>query len=247
MNQKRQRGISATPHGIHLLRQAKANSPDGPLSYEAIAEGANNISDKTVRRFFNGEDVDPNSAYPIINFLKLSAEDVLSLEDIATGESIKRIEDESTTNSERATELIEKLELALSQLKSREQLDTQCMDWLKANRQSLAQQAAEHVLIQHSVQESFDRDINDSELEQFSKEIRKYLHLLYLCLEEGDWDIIDGAIQKSLVPVNRGIEFYTEALTFIRDQRLSSDLSPDASQSIRLCLDYLIAILPIRL
>lgn len=245
MSQKRQRGISATLHGIHLLQQAKANSPNGPLSYEAIAEGAQ-VSGKTVGRFFNGKDVDKSSAYAIIEFFKLSVEDVLSLEAVAVGESIKRIEDENTTNSERAIELIEGLESALSQLKNREKLDAQCMDWLKANRQSLAQEAAEHVLIQHSVQESSDRDINDSELEQFSEEIRKYLQLVHSCLEVGDWGVIDGAVGDSSIPVNRGSDFYKKALTFIRDQRMKLELPPDTSQSLSLCLDYLIAILPTR-
>ncbi len=56
---KSRRGVQATPEGIKLLKQAKAERgiDEGKYPYERIAEDAE-LSAKTVSRFFNGENVD---------------------------------------------------------------------------------------------------------------------------------------------------------------------------------------------
>ncbi|MBW4542580.1 MAG: hypothetical protein KME43_26130 [Myxacorys chilensis ATA2-1-KO14] len=245
MSQQRQRGIRATPDGIKLLLAAKGSFENGRLTYEAIASSLQ-ISDKTIKRFFKGEGVDKDKAYAIINFLKLADKDVLPLEDALIEESIRKIESGEATDSGRAKELIEGLGMALSQLKQSEEDSLPAMEWLKANRKFLSREAAEAALTKNFSRSSNDTSTDELDLEQFSQEIRKYLQTVYLCLEEGSWEIIDGAIQESLLPITREISLYIEALTFIKDQKVNQNLPPESSQAITLCLDYLIRILPIR-
>ena len=245
MSQQRQRGIRATPNGKRLLREAKGSFEDGRLTNSKIAEKLN-LSEKTVGRFFNGESVDKETAYPIISFFGLSEKDVLSSEELLVEESIEKIESEDIENSTRAKELIGKLEIALNELKQSEEINIQAMDWLKANRKTLAKEASEAVFKKYSDNESSGINTDESDLEQFSQDITKYLHLLYLCLEEGSWELIDKAIQDSLVPVSREITFYTDALIFIKDQQVTQKLAPEVAQAIAIILDYLIKILPIR-
>jgi Phycobilisome protein/Helix-turn-helix len=236
MSQQRKRGICASSKGIEKLLAAK-----GSLTYEAISEELN-ISDKTVGRFFRGEEIDKGNAYQIIKHLNLSPEEVLSSENVLVEDSIRKIKSESSTNSNRAQELIEQLEVALNELQQSERDSLPAIEWLKANRINLSRKAAEAVLEQNSVGTNTD----ELELEQFSQEIGKYLQVVYYCLEQGTWEIIDCAIQESLIPVNREITFYSEALTFIKEYNLS-ELPSESAQVIALCLDYLIKILPIRL
>jgi hypothetical protein len=245
MAETRNRGIRASSKGLNLLREAQANFEDGRLTYEKIAD-ALKIGDKTVARFFRGKRLDRNYAFAIIRFFKLSIEDVISSEEILVDESIRKIESEPDENPERAQELIEKLQVALDTLKREEEINHQAMDWLKANRKVLAQEAVEATLRSTIGQEYFGIHPEDSELERFSEDIRKYLQLIYYSLDEGSWAVIDGAIQKSLVPVNLEVDLYTEALTFIKDQKVNKNLSTEIAQSVVLFLDYLIRILPSR-
>lgn len=201
MAETRKRGIRASAKGLELLEEARANLEGGRLTYEKIAE-ALNIDPKTVARFFQGKNLDKPFAITIIKFFNLSIEDVISLEEILVDESIEKIESESDENPERAQELIEKLQVALDKLKREEEINHQAMDWLKANRKVLAQEAVESTLSSTIGQEYFGTQPKNSEIEQFSEDIRKYLQLIYYSLDEGSWAVIDGAIQESLVPAN---------------------------------------------
>ena len=113
MAETRKRGIRATPKGIMRLQKAQAEFKNVRPTYEKISEQLR-ISDKTVARFFRGERVDKIYAIKIIEFFKLPIEDIISSEEFLVEESITRIEGE---NSERAQELIEKLHMALDDLK----------------------------------------------------------------------------------------------------------------------------------
>jgi transcriptional regulator with XRE-family HTH domain len=245
MSQKRQRSVSATPKGRRLLSTAQGSFEDGPLTYSQIAERTN-ISEKTVGRFFRGEGVDRPYAQAIIKFLGLSEQDVLSPDHLLVNDSIEKIASSDTADSESAKQLIEGLEAALNKLDQDQETNFQAMEWLKANRQALAQEAAETVLRTHFAHLSTDASIDQSEIEQFSRDIRKHLQVLYYCLEEGSWEVLEGAIQESLIPINREIVHYTEALSFIRDQKLSQYLSPKIAETVALLLNYLIHVLPLR-
>ncbi|BAZ23250.1 putative signal transduction protein with Nacht domain [Kalymmatonema gypsitolerans NIES-4073] len=256
MNQKRRRRtVRLSKGGIEQLEQAKDKGRDDegkPLTFESIAQKAK-VSDKTVKRFFRGEAVDPGYADAIIEALDLKKEEVLSSEESLVVESIERIEARSAelerhgTHSDRAGELIEELERKLKELKKSTDDSHQAMDWLKANRKALAQEAALAGLREHYNQLSSERDMDYLEnVEQFSKDIRKYLQLLYYCLEEGTWNLIDQAIHKTLIPLNLESKFYVKALIFIKEQRVAKDLPPEAAKELILCLDYLINIIPIR-
>lgn len=239
MAETRKRGISASDKGLELLQEARANLGSGRLTYEKIAE-ALNIDSKTVARFFQGKKLDRHYAIPIIKFFKLSIEDVISSEEILVDESISKIESEINEDSGRAQELIEKLQIALDNLKREEEINHQAMNWLKTNRKILAQEAVESTLNSPIGQKYFGIQPANSELEQFSEDIRKFLQLIYYSLDEGSWAVIDGAIQELLVPVNIEAELYTEALTFIKDQKVAKTLSTDIAQSINLFINYLI-------
>jgi hypothetical protein len=191
MNQKRRRRtVRLSKGGIEQLEQAKDKGRDHegkPLTFESIAEKAK-VSDKTVKRFFRGEAVDPGYADAIIEALGLRKEEVLSSEESLVVESIERIEARSAelerheTHSDRAGELIEELERKLKELK-----------------------------------QSTD-----------------------------DWNLIDQAIQETVIPLNLEPKFYVKALIFIKDQRVLQELPPEVAKELTLCLDYLIKIIPIR-
>lgn len=250
MSQKRKpRGVSATLEGIKLLKGAKASGREDegkPLTYPRIAERAK-VNEKTVQRFFHGERVDLDSALEIIKALGLQEEDVLPLEDSKIAESIERIQAKSTANSERASELIQELETALSELKASKNASLPARDWLKANRAALSREAAKSALEKSYDKKLFDVDeYYSEEIGQFSKEVRKYLQLLYYCLEAGTWEFMDRAMQESLIPMNRDSQLYVEALKFIKNQKVSRDLLPEEARELTLCLDYLINTIPIR-
>ncbi|NEO92056.1 MAG: hypothetical protein F6K56_18155 [Moorea sp. SIO3G5] len=252
MSKKRKpRGVSASPEGIKRLNQAKASGRDDegkPLTYERLAQRADNMSDKTVKRFFNKERVDRDSALTIIKALGLKPEDVLSPEESLVSESIEQIQAKDTGDSERAGELIQKLETGLSKLKKRKEASLQAMEWLKGNRKALSQEAAEAALRKHYDQNPNNVDTDYSgDIEVFSQEIRKYLQLIYYCLDLGSWDLMDRAIQESKIPVNRDLQLYVDALDFIKNQKVSLSFAPEEANELTLCLDYLIKIIPIRL
>lgn len=250
MSRKRKsRSIPATPEGIKLLERAKANARDDegkPLTYERIAEKAG-VSNKTVQRFFNGTSVDRSYAIAIINALDLEKEDVLPLEESLVAGSIEQIQAKDTADSERASELIEGLEKALSELKNSEKASKIAMEWLKANRKSLAKEAAEAALRKHYDQNPRIVDADYSEdIELFAQEIRKYLRFLYSWLKVGSWEFIDRAMTESFIPKNRDSQLYVEALKFIKNKKVSVSLSPEEAKELTLCLNYLISIIPLR-
>jgi hypothetical protein len=169
-------------------------------------------------------------------------------------ESIEKIEARSAelegnaTHSERGGELIEELKREFMDLKKSKDDSHQAMDWLKTNRKALAQEAANAALREHYNAPSSGAEMNYSEnVEQFSKDIRKYLQLLYYCLEQGTWKLIELAQQELKLPLNLEKNLYVKALIFIKEQRVSKDLPPEATKELTLCLEELIHIIRIRL
>ena len=251
---RKPRSVYPSKDGVRRLEQAKAQGRDDeckPLTFERIAAKAQ-VSDKTVKRFFCGKGVDPYSADGIIRALGLKQEDILSSEELLVAESIEKIEASSTaleepgTNSERPAQLIGELERILRDLKKSTDDSYQAMDWLKANRKNLAQEAAEAALKEHLNQKPLNENQDYAEnVELLSKDIKKYLQLLYHCLEEGAWKLLDQAMQKSLIPLNIELSYYVKALIFIKNERVAKELSPEAAKELTLCLDYLVKIIPI--
>jgi Phycobilisome protein len=248
-SKRKSRGVKATPNGLELLHKAKG---ERKMSYEEIAghviDGITSdvISEKTVARFFGGTSVEWFSASKIAKVLGLDVLNVVDREEYLVSESIDQIEREGA-DSKRAIGLIEELEKAFNELKQREEASLPIMEWLKANRKTLSQEAAEAVLRNRNDQENFGSNTDDSDIERFSKDIRKYLQLLYFCLEEGSWELIERVIQESVMPVNWDTELYAEALTFIKNQKINQNFSSESTQEIMLFLDYLIKIIPLRL
>ncbi|NET80620.1 MAG: hypothetical protein F6J94_01050 [Moorea sp. SIO1F2] len=257
MNKKRKpRGVSASPEGIMrlkdaLAKQAKASETDYKrkrLSYQRLAEKADNISIRTVQRFFNQERVDWDSAILIITALNLKPEDVLSSEESLLSESIEQIQPKDTGDSERAGELIQKVETGLSKFKKRKEASLEAMEWLKANRKALSQEAAEAALRKHYDQNPNNVDTDYSEdIEVFSQEIKKYLQLIYYFLKVRSWDLVDRAIQESKIPVNRDLQLYIDALDFIKNHKVSLSFAPEEAKEITLYLDYIIKIIQLKL
>ncbi|NEO46555.1 MAG: hypothetical protein F6K55_21480 [Moorea sp. SIO4A3] len=250
--QRKPRGVSASPEGLKRLNQARASQRDdegNSLTYEGLAVKAK-MTDRTVKRFFSGKRVDRNNAYAIIEALNLKREDVLypDPEESLVSESIEQIQAKDTGDSERAGELIKGLETALSEFKKSEEASLEAMEWLKANRKALSQEAAEAALRKHYDQNPNNVDTDYSgDIEVFSQEIRKYLQLIYYCLELGSWELMDRAIQESKIPVNRDLQLYVDALDLIKNQKVSLSFAPEEAKQLTLCLDYLIKIIPIRL
>ncbi|NEN99076.1 MAG: hypothetical protein F6K50_27380, partial [Moorea sp. SIO3I7] len=111
-----------------------------------------------------------------------------------------------------------------------------------------SQEAAEAALRKHYDQNPNNVDTDYSgDIEVFSQEIIKYLQLIYDCLDVGDWEMMDRAIQESKIPVNRDLQLYVDALDFIKNKKVSLSFAPEKAKQLTLCLDYLIKIIPIRL
>lgn len=238
------RGASASPEGIVRLKTAQGLFQDGRLTYEKIAEKVGTTS-KTVSRFFRGISVDRANAYAIIDYLGLTREEVLSAEDLLVEQSIIKIKDSDADSAEQAQELISQLSTALNKLKKEEESSLPAMEWLKSHRIPLSQDAAEAVLSDDDMARGSATE--EPDISSFAGEIRKYLQLIYFCLEVGSWDVIDAAIQQSLVPNSRDVYTYTKALSLIRDKANNQVLSNDSRQILNLCIDYLIQVLPLRL
>lgn len=244
MSQKRQRGIRATSEGKGLLLTAKGSCRGQAWTNESIASELQ-YSTRTVARFFRGEKIDKPHAYAIVKFLELQPEDILLLEEVLVDRSIQVVRDAEAAGSTQAKELIDTLALALDELQREEEISLPAMEWLKANRNFIAKEAAEFVLMENADQGS--SIASELEIDKFSDEIRKYLQVLYYCLEEGSWEVIDGAIQESLLPDSREVVFYTKALVFIKDRKMKQSLPSESAQVMELCLEYLINVLPLRL
>lgn len=249
MNQKRNRdSVKATSEGTKLLQEAKAKRDDEGnfLSYERLAHQAN-ISTRTVRRFYNGKRVDRSSAIAIIKTLGLKEDEILDQQDSLVKSTIKEIQAKETEDSEPASELIKQLETELSKRQETEQDSFQAMAWLKANRRTLSREAAEAALRKHYEENSENINIDYLEnIEEFSQEIRQYLKVIYSCLKVGSWDFIDKAMQENLMPIHRDIQLYVLALQFIKNKKISINFSPDEARELKLCLDYLIYVIPQR-
>lgn len=249
MAQKRNsRSVQATPEGVVLLQKAKAmgRSEEGkPLTYEGIGAKAG-LDGKTVSRFFQRDPVDRDSAHAIVEALNLQGEKILFRDDILVAESIDKIRSDNEGGSERANQLIGGLEEALRGFQQDREVSLEAMEWLKAQRKTLARDAAGAVLNKHNIGSSEAENLNALDVEQFAQDLRQYLQLLYLSLDIGTWELIDEALKEPSIPINREIRLYTEALIFIKEQRVEQQLSSDVSQVISLYLDYLIKIMPIR-
>ena len=183
----------------------------------------------------------------------LEEEQVLSLEESLVEKSIEKIESSSVIRegdekrSERASKLIAELERSLKTLKDSTDDSQQAMDWLKANRKTLAQDATNEALRKHYNQAKSSEDKNyKKKFEQLYRDIRKYLQLLYYWLEEGEWELIDQAIKEQVIPLNLEKRFYVEALIFIKEERVAKELPSKVAEELTLCLDYLVAIIPFR-
>ncbi len=241
---RKSRSVCASPEGKKLLEEAKMqlkNSQGNRLTFDSIAEMAN-ASDKTVRRFFNGESIDNGYAYDIIKALGLKREEVISLEEEKIGEAINEIA-EHESNSNRASELIGDLEKVLEEHRKNTENDYQAMDWLKGNRQVLAQEAAEFALKECENQNLYDGDIEYARIfEELSKDVKEYLRICYLCLKNGTIRVLENARQQSLMPSNFDDEFYEKALSFIKDQKVTRELPQAVSKNLVHCLEFLIAI-----
>lgn len=242
-------GVHATAEGIVRLKEAQATQKDDegrPLTYERIAEKSG-VSDKTVKRFFNGENVRLTSVFAIIDVLGLKKEDVLSPEDSLVSKAVSDIEKERTENPERAHELIEALEKEFLNLKRQEQVSSIAKDWLKGNRKTLSRDAAHSALSAFYGEKILNADATKiEEINQLAVEIKIYLKYIYEWIDIGDWTFIDAAMQSAPPPVTRDPEIYVEALTFIKEQRVSRDLSSEEAVEISNCLDYFIQNIPLR-
>ncbi|MBD2168172.1 hypothetical protein H6G04_27695 [Calothrix membranacea FACHB-236] len=241
---RRPRGVAASTEGIEQLKKAK-----GKLPFYEIAMKAQ-VSDKTVRRFFDGERVDEGYADAIIKALGLEEKNILSTEDLSlideqVGEAIEEIERHGT-NSGRASELVEELEEKLKEYKKSSNASREAMDWLKGNRHILVKEATEESLKEFYSQNPKSGNAEDSENEeQLSKDLLKYLQLSYYCLEEGTLELIEEARRESLIPLNLNYELYVKALLFIKEQKVLKDLPQEAAQELGFYLDYLVNIIPI--
>ena len=238
------RGASATSEGIVRLKTAQGLFKDGRLTYERIADQVGTTS-KTVSRFFRGIAVERANAYAIIDYLGLTQEEVLRTEDLLVEESIRKIKDADSETAEEAQELVSRLSVTLDNLKESEENSLPAMEWLKSHRVPLSEGAAEAVLRDNNTNQN--SSIEESDIGNFASEIRKYLQLIYFCLEVGSWDVIDAAIQQSLVPNSRDAVLYTKALSFVRDKADNQILSNDSRKILSLCIDYLMQVLPLRL
>ncbi|RUS93022.1 hypothetical protein DSM106972_097700 [Dulcicalothrix desertica PCC 7102] len=246
-NSRKLRGVCASPKGKGLLDQARREGKDSEgnrLTYERIAEMAL-VGERTVRRFFNGENVDKSYATSIIDALSLDYNSVISLEDEKVEEAKSKIA-ERGSDSSIASELIRDLETILQEHRKNTEIDNQAMDWLKGNRLDLAEEAASAALKECSNQNLFDGDREYAKIiSELSKDIIEYLRICHICLQEGTIRVLEEARQQSLIPLNFDSELYQKALIFIKEQKVIQKFTQEAGKTLVACLDYLIAVVPL--
>lgn len=264
MGKIRKRGVRITLEGQDIVEQAIAHiaiDECNRLTNEEIGSRAGNLDAGTVRRFRSGEtNVDKSSARRILEALGISdrEEDILAPETPSSREegcidaSIEKVRQDQARgigSSDRASSLIEELETSLDKLQSEKENSLKSMEWLKFHREELSREAAEAALKEYYGDNSitFIQD-NSEEIELLSSQIKKYLHLIYLCLEVGSWDVMDAAINEKLLPSNKGKQMYVNALKFIRDRKVKKDdFLKDCSEMMVVYFNYLIGALPERL
>ncbi|MEM7727634.1 MAG: hypothetical protein AAF208_14915, partial [Cyanobacteria bacterium P01_A01_bin.45] len=219
--QRKPRGVCASPEGKKLLEEAKMelDSEGKRRTFESIAEKAQ-VNDKTVRRFFDGKNIDKSCAKSIIKALDLNWDSVIPLEEEKVEEAkeaINEIAEQHESNSNRAIELLKGLEKTLKEYREKPDIDSQAIDWLQLNEQALAEEAAEVVLREYYNQNDLDRNTECSKMfEQLSEDIKQYLYIYSLLLQEATRTVIDIAIQESSIPLNLDSELYVKALTVIK-------------------------------
>jgi hypothetical protein len=234
MNKSRKsRGVCASLEGKKLLEEAKDNKR---LTYDSIAELAQ-VSDKTVRRLFDGEKIDRSNAKLIITELGLEYDSVISREEDTEDKVRETIETvEGQNDSDSANELVKDLKKILEEYKKNRETENQAMNWLELNRYDLAKQAASVALKECGNQILYDGDIEYVRiLEELSNDVREYLRFCYISLKEGTIEVLEEARRQSLMPNNFDSELYKKALLFIKEQKVTYE-------SLGACLQYLIAI-----
>jgi Phycobilisome protein len=241
-NSRKSRGVCASPKGKELLDQARREGKDSEgnrLTYERIAEMAS-VADKTVRRFFKGENVDKSYATDIIKALGLDYYSVISLEEEKIEEAKIQIA-ERESYSPKASEVIRDLEAILQEHRKNTKIDNLAMEWLKGKRLALAEEAASVVLKEYSNQNLYDGEREYAKkFSELSKDIIEYLRICHICLQEGTVEVLQQAWQQSLIPSNSDPEVYQKALSFIKEKKVLEELPQEVGKSLASCLDYLI-------
>jgi transcriptional regulator with XRE-family HTH domain len=247
---RKRRSVSASTEGIVKLRKAialKKDSNNVPLTQEALAEKLS-LSNKTIQRFLSEKPIDWSNALRIINELNLKEEEILFSEDSLVYKTIENIENESLPNSDRAIKLIEELENSFTRLKVSRVANSQIREWIKNNRRTLSQKAAEYAFQECFVSNNYNLNEDyTEEIDKFSKEIRVYLKFIYNCLKIARWKFLHKAMLEFSFPKSREPKFYIEALKFIRDQEIGKNFSLEESKDLVLSLEYLIETIRITL
>lgn len=263
MSPVRKRGVRLTSEGKKVVVEAIYDiekEQDIKLTSEKIGLEVG-FDPKTIRRFLNRTgNVEPKTATKILRFLNLSSKesDIIDTgvapskeeEYIDTSiEGVKQAQAKGIGSSERASSLIKELEASLEVLQTNKDASFKSMEWLKFHREALSKEAARAALEEHHCDDFTNFMQNHpEEVELLGSQIKKYLHLVYLCLDAGTWEVIDTAVRERLIPSNKDTALYVKALKFIRDRKIKNDESlSEYSEMMLVYFDYLVRILPVRL
>jgi hypothetical protein len=137
----------------------------------------------------------------------------------------------STTDEKEKKELLEQkkaFEKEVFNLRKRSVASKNARKWLQDNREKLADQAVNHVLLKQSV--------TDEQREKFRLDVNRYLYGIHECLDIGNYDLINRLDIQYVLPNN----FYKKALDFVFLEKISITLPSEQTKEIKIYFEYII-------
>ncbi|MBE9210573.1 hypothetical protein IQ244_29540 [Nostoc sp. LEGE 06077] len=161
---------------------------------------------------------------------------------------IKRLEDEKLELEICVQRLDESLKIFKGitiEFEERIKASREGATWLNDRRQkALAREAVEYLLLEYPEIKQYGEDLNSSsQLQQFVKDIRKYLYLIHHCLYMGSYNLLHKAMIESRIPFTLQPSAYITAFQFIKNQRISSEMPSIVVKELKFYLDYLIKLI----
>jgi transcriptional regulator with XRE-family HTH domain len=237
--QRRRRGLFATPEGRELMKETIFFRG---LTSEDVAANAE-VSAKTLTKFLNGsKGIDEKKARSICAALDLEFLKVVSLYEEASSQAIKKLENFSDRD---ATNLIQGLEVGLTQRQEDGEAQSTAIKWLQLHRDQIIQTGEiENEILKINSGNQIHRQINHSEI---ARDLSVFIGFIESCLQLGDIRLIDDAIEESLIPDTYDTDIYVYFLEFIRDYKVSNKAPSGISRKILAILNYIIKILPMKM
>lgn len=146
---------------------------------------------------------------------------------------------------------VQRLDESLGQLKTmvtkfdqRMEFSWEGANWLNERRQKdFAREATEYVLLNYPVNNKLGGGFDSTQVKQFTKDIRKYLYLIYHCLCRGSNNLLYKAMIEERINFTLKPKAYVIAFNFIKDHKIPEDMPSKVADELKLYLVCLIKLI----